>query len=234
MKEIFDRIHPLTSLTELTADRIRDAIITGDLPLGQKLSEQRLADMLGISRSPVHDALAILQAEGLVNILPKRGSFVFTPDFKDVDDICEHRALLETGSVRLAIARDKDGLVAALQKCVDDMDTALRASSAVDYTKCDLRFHETIVEFSGNRSIASAYKRTISPLMALRTHLFTIMNATLDRSLDEHNQVLNACQSGDADMAAQLLENHISHLIEAYRQELSSQSLLDVSIASNN
>ncbi|EEE46560.1 GntR family transcriptional regulator [Roseibium alexandrii] len=224
MKEIFDRIVPAPSLTEVTANRIRDAITTGDLPLGHKLSEQRLADMLGVSRSPVHDALAILQSEGLVNISPKRGSYVFTPDLKEVDNICEHRALLETGSVRRAIARNKDKLVAGLQSCVDEMEEALRVNSSTDYTRGDLRFHETIVRASCNRSIASAYKRTISPLIALRTHLFTIMNANIERSLDEHVELLDACKRGDADLAAALLEDHIGHLIEAYRQELSSQT----------
>jgi DNA-binding GntR family transcriptional regulator len=234
MKDIFDRIVPAPSLTEVTANRIRDAIITGDLPLGHKLSEQRLADMLGVSRSPVHDALAILQSEGLVNISPKRGSFVFTPDLKDVDDICEHRALLEIGSVRLAILRNRTELVAALEACVAEMEAALAANDAAHYTKCDRRFHETIVHFGGNRSIASAYKRTISPLMALRTHLFTTMNANLDRSLEEHVKLLDACKRGDSDLAATLLEDHIGHLIEAYRQELSSQSRLEDSIAANS
>ncbi|WP_417672089.1 GntR family transcriptional regulator [Roseibium sp.] len=223
MKDTLDRINSAPSLTELTADRIRDAIISGDLPLGHKLSEQRLADMLGVSRSPVHDALAILQSEGLVNISPKRGSFVFTPDIKDIDDICEHRALLEIGSVRLAIRRNRKELVVDLEACVGEMEAALAATDAARYTKSDLRFHETIVHYSGNKFIASAYKRTISPLMALRTHLFTAMNATLDRSLEDHRELLDACRNGDPDLAAQLLADHVGHLVEAYRQELLSE-----------
>ena len=84
-----DPIKPPQSLMELTAERIREAIIRGELPLGSKVSEQKLADTLRISRSPVREALALLQIEGLIRVLPKRGSFVFTPDEKTVDDLCD-------------------------------------------------------------------------------------------------------------------------------------------------
>ena len=88
-------LEPIPSLMEATADRIRRAIILGELPLGSKLSEQKLADMLGVSRSPVHNALALLQYEGLVEVQPKVGSFVFTPSLKVAFDLCDHRAVLE-------------------------------------------------------------------------------------------------------------------------------------------
>ena len=76
MEHSLKKISQPISLMETAVGNIREAIISGQLPLGSKLSEQRLADTLGISRSPVRDALAALQSEGLVKISPKRGSFV--------------------------------------------------------------------------------------------------------------------------------------------------------------
>ena len=227
MSNSLKRIDPPFSLMEVTVDRIRDAIIGGELPLGCKLSEQRLADMLGISRSPVRDALAALQVEGLVMVSPKRGSFVFTPDLKAVDEISEHRCILEKASVRKAIANDRPALLKRLTDACEKMAEASRLDDALKYTKGDIDFHNSIIICGGNHSIASSYKRTIGPLMALRTHLFTIMNETMDRSMGEHLAVLEACRSKNVEEAEKLIDVHATHLVDAYRTALSETSLFD-------
>lgn len=220
-------IAPPTSLMEVTVDRIRDAIIAGELPLGCKLSEQRLADMFGISRSPVRDALAALQMEGLVTISPKRGSFVFTPDLKAVDEICEHRCILEKAAVRKAIAINHPGLIKSLTAACKTMTEASQRGNALDYTKGDIDFHNSVIRSGGNHSIISSYKRTIGPLMALRTHLFTIMNETLERSMNEHLALLDACRRKNIEDAERLIDEHAAHLVDAYRTALAETSLFD-------
>lgn len=227
MSNSLNRIEQPVSLMEVTVDRIRDAIIAGDLPLGCKLSEQRLADMLGISRSPVRDALAALQVEGLVTVSPKRGSFVFTPDLKVVDEISEHRCILEKASIRKAIANNHKALLSSLSNACEKMAEASRQSDALKYTKGDIDFHNSIIKSGGNHSIASSYKRTIGPLMALRTHLFTIMNETVDRSMNEHLAIMEACRSRNVEEAERLVDVHANHLVDAYRTALSETSLFD-------
>ncbi len=227
MSKSLNRIEPPASLMEVTVDRIRDAIIAGELPLGCKLSEQRLADLLGISRSPVRDALAALQVEGLVTVYPKRGSFVFTPELQAVDEINEHRCILEKASIRKAIATNHKALLSSLSDACEKMAEASRQGDALQYTKGDIDFHNSIIASGGNHSIASSYKRTIGPLMALRTHLFTIMNETMDRSMDEHLAILDACRSKNIEEAELLVDSHAGHLVDAYRTALSETSLFD-------
>ena len=220
-------MHPIDhpkSLTEVTAAKIRNAIISGELPLGSKLSEQRLADTLGVSRSPVRDALAALQSEGLVRVSPKRGSFVFTPDLRDVDELCEHRAVLETAALRMGINRNHAHLLEQMDRAVRAMDRALAGSDAIGYSTGDRQFHRAIIEGCGNRSLIKAYNHTISPVKALRTHLFTIMDEDTDRSMRQHVAILAACRSGDADLAVTLLEEHIGHLTAAFRIKLSLEA----------
>lgn len=212
------------SLMEVTAGKIRDAIVSGELPLGSKLSEQRLADTLGISRSPVRDALAALQTEGLVNVSPKRGSFVFTPDMRDVEELCEHRAVLEAAAVRMGIERNYNTLIENLQDACAAMQRALQKSNAKGYSTADDQFHTAILEACENRSIIKAYAYTISPAKALRTHLFTIFDENTDRSMTEHLNVLEACCSRDAALAAKHLTEHIGHLATAFRIGQSNQS----------
>lgn len=218
--------HP-KSLMEVTAEKIRFAIVSGELPLGSKLSEQRLADTLGVSRSPVRDALAALQSEGLVMISPKRGSFVFTPDLPVVDELCEHRAILETAALRLGVARNYQGLVEQLEKSCAAMQAALAADDPHGYTLADNQFHNAIIDGAANRSLSKSYNLTISPLKALRTHLFTIMTENTDRSLREHHQVIEAIRVKDVDLAVSDLAEHIGHLAEAFRAKLSSERMGD-------
>lgn len=218
--------HP-KSLMEVTAEKIRFAIVAGELPLGSKLSEQRLADMLGVSRSPVRDALAALQSEGLVRISPKRGSFVFTPDLGVVDELCEHRMILETAALRLGIGRNHEGLMTQMEKSCRAMEAAIDANDPHGYTLADHQFHNAIFEAAANRTLTKSYNLTISPLKALRTHLFTIMTENTDRSLSEHYLVIEATCRKDVDLAVSHLADHIGHLAEAFRAKLSSEQIND-------
>ena len=215
--------HP-KSLMEATAEQIRGAIVAGELPLGSKLSEQRLADVLGVSRSPVRDALAALQSEGLVTISPKRGTFVFTPNLRIVDELCEHRAVLETAALRLGIARNLACLLRNLEAASAEMERALAAQDTRGYTMGDHQFHNAIIMGSKNRSMEKSYNLTISPLKALRTHLFTIMSENTDRSMNEHIAVIEAVRAKDAELAASYLGEHIGHLAEAFRAKLSIET----------
>lgn len=210
-------ISPPKSLMELTAERIRDAIIEGELPLGSKVSEQRLADTLGTSRSPIREALALLQIEGLIRVLPKRGSFVFTPDEKSVNDLCDHRAVLESACLKFAIERNPSGLVGGLKQGIEQMRAAIERADSAAYSAGDMRFHRAIIENSGNTSIAQVYTRTIGPLMAVRTHLFTTFNGHLDRSMSEHAALLDACIDRDIARAQAINTEHVMHLAQAYR-----------------
>lgn len=222
MNKALTTIAPAMSLTEETTDRIRDAILSGELPLGSKLSEQRLADMLGISRSPVRDAFAALQSEGLVNVFAKRGSFVFTPDLKDVNDLCEHRAILEGASLSKAIKSNRALLLSGLKDAVEIMQNAMTQNDPNAFTKGDIEFHNTIISSGGNRSVGLSYRRTTGPLIALRTHLFISMNEKLDRSMGEHLALIKAVEQGQIETAVKLIEEHIFHLSEAYQSALNS------------
>lgn len=211
------RLEPNRSLMEVTADRIRSAIVSGELELGSKLSEQKLADMLGVSRSPVHNALALLQYEGLVVVQPHVGSFVCTPGIKEAFDLCDHRSVLECASLRMALQNDPVGLLKALKEHAQTMTRAMEKNDNTAYTLGDMAFHAAIIDHGGNKSISRAYAHTIGPLMALRTHLFTTMNTHLDRSMAEHIAVIDACQNNDPEHAEAILRTHIGHLVAEYQ-----------------
>ncbi|KFB08422.1 GntR family transcriptional regulator [Nitratireductor basaltis] len=212
------------SLMMQTADRIREAIIRGELKLGSKVSEQRLADVLRVSRSPVREALAVLQMEGLINVLPKRGSFVFTPDLKMVSDLCDHRAVLEAACLRFAIRDHHDVLMKKIRHGLDDMQRAIDAGDNIAYSFGDMTFHKSIVESSGNRSIASAYTRTIGPLMAVRTDIIKSNKAHMDVSMHDHLELAAACAEKDIDRAVDIATRHIMRLPASFVTMLENDS----------
>ncbi|WP_323035046.1 FCD domain-containing protein [Pararhodobacter sp.] len=84
------------------------------------------------------------------------------------------------------------------------------------YTRADMVFHNAIIESGGNRSIGRVYPHTIGPPMALRTTLFTALNALLGRSMDKHTRLIEACRDRGADRAAAIAREHIFHLIEDF------------------
>lgn len=208
------------SLIEETTARIREAILSGELPLGSKLSEQRLADMLGVSRSPVAQALAILKTEGLVEVYPKRGSYVYMPDARDVSELCEYRSILETAALTLSLERQMEALLASLRAALQAMETALRANDLQAYSRHDMAFHLAFLTHCANSRLELAYARTIGLVIGVRTHVFQSGSSHSKRSMAEHHQIFAACEAGDHREACRLLEMHIHRLDEDFTRSM--------------
>ena len=136
----------------------KDAILSRRLGAHDLLTEGELADSVGVSRTPVREALLRLQAEGLVRLLPKRGALILpvTPD--EVADVLETRRLVETYAVRKAITAHVPGLVHLLEEHLDRMRTAMRERAARAYAEADRDFHEAIVAATGNEILTTLYR----------------------------------------------------------------------------
>src|SRR5215212_1645308 len=109
------------SLTDLAHDAIRQLIVGGELAMGAQLSESTLAAQLGISKTPVREALLRLRVDGLIDIQPQRGTFVFRLTPRQVEEICVFREAVEVAAVKLAMQARRADLVKALQANVREM-----------------------------------------------------------------------------------------------------------------
>jgi DNA-binding GntR family transcriptional regulator len=196
------------TLTEQAADEIRARIIRGNFQLGEALSENMLAAELGVSKTPVREALLQLKLEGLVEIQPQRGSFVFQMSAQEVVELSELREILETAAALRALERDSDGVAKALAAIVEQMRTALAAEDFPAYRDLDADFHQTIVDHCGNDFLKESYAGITFRVQALRTRLSTdsALNST---SLDEHRDILDQIRKGDASRLRALLSDHI-------------------------
>jgi DNA-binding GntR family transcriptional regulator len=145
------------------ADRVyqyaKAAILSRRLGAQDLLTEGELAESVGVSRTPVREALLRLQAEGLVRLLPKRGALILPVTADEVADVLETRRLVETHAVRKAItAPATPGVVELLGHHLDRMREAMRARDARGYVEADRDFHDAIVAATGNHILTTLYR----------------------------------------------------------------------------
>jgi DNA-binding GntR family transcriptional regulator len=203
------------SLTEQAADEIRARIVFGDVELGSSLSENMLAAELGVSKTPVREALLQLKSEGLVSIQPQRGSFVFDMSAPEVVQLGDLRETLELAALRLAAGHDRTGLIEALREIIKKMRKALDRNDAVDYRKLDAEFHRAFFDHSGNVYLLASYLGIAFRIQALRSRLSA--DPMLNRSsFTDHEKLLQLVETGKIDAALSLLAKHVGGTTEDY------------------
>jgi DNA-binding GntR family transcriptional regulator len=204
------------SLTAAVTDRLRQAIIDSELPLGSELSEVGLAAKLGVSRTPVREALSLLQLQGMVTIVPQKGSYVFFPTEQDIIDICEYRIVIELRAVSFSIARQRDATLAMLRQAFSLMEAARVRADPVGYSRADTLFHEAFIRNCRNRYLQEGYALAAGPIATLRTHLSAPLAGVQDRSFAEHRQIAEAFEQGDVVSLESTLIRHILGTRESY------------------
>jgi DNA-binding GntR family transcriptional regulator len=213
------------SLTELVVDELRARIIDGRLRLGAALSENALAAELGLSKTPVREALLQLKLERLVEVLPQRGTYVFRLAADQVAPITELREVLELAALRAAMTRNRAALVEALGGITEDMGKALKAGDTVAYQRLDGYYHQAIVDLSGNPYFAEAYGQIGFRIQALRSRLSN--EARLNRlSMKDHREMLRLIKAGDRPSVEALMRAHINNTKQHYLDILEQKDVL--------
>lgn len=217
---VVERILRPRSLTAIVIDQIRELIITDKLALGEQLSENTLAEQLGVSRTPVREAFLRLESEGLVAVRPQRGTFVFQYDATELREILELREVLEAGALRIALGRDSAGLGTALAVQVDAGEHALKLGPAA-YQVVDTAFHETLVRASDNRELMDAYLRIASRVRAIRYRLTRAVEQ-IASSQATHRKIVAAILATDTTAAESLLRHHVYSSYRFFLEQIGS------------
>lgn len=212
------------SLTAMIIDQIRDLIITGELEMGEKLSENSLAARLGVSRTPVREACLKLQTERLVEVRPQRGIFVFTCDVSQIHDLCEMRQVIETASMRLGMKRNPKSLLRNMGEMVVAGRQVIH--SPTDYQPTDHGFHLSIVSASENRELIEAYDGVSGRSRALR-YRYARTQDEVKGSHADHETIYRMLSDGDIEGAVTLLSSHVYgslHNVEKIMEQISDHS----------
>jgi DNA-binding GntR family transcriptional regulator len=225
-KTRFGKFERPKSLAQTVLAHLRSSIVHGDLELGQQLSERQLAEELGVSKTPVREALAELRNEGLVRIYPQRGAFVFTLSAREVAELCEFRSTLESAALRLAIGRNPDAFANALAPIVTDMASAQRRGDQRAYLELDTRYHAIFFQHCDNSYLRECYERNVGKIAALRTHL-AIKPLHTRLSFQEHRQMLETIRNRDIAKTLATLDVHIGRTRETYAAEIEDIAAAD-------
>ena len=198
-----------TSLREQALTALRRAITTGQLPPGTHLVETDLSDALQISRGTLREAMRQLQQEGLISAGARGRLSVRHLDAKEIKDIFDVRAALESlAAGELAARQDRADVVAELRRAVAEMER-WAASNLEDRIEADLKFHRTMCHLTGNETLLHSWSSLEGSIR------MSIMYAGVDRALKNmdvkrHSDIVDAIESGDADKAAATVREHMA------------------------
>ena len=189
-------------------DALREAIVTAELEPGQQVSENEIADKLGVSRTPVREALARLRDDQLVQIVPQLGTFVSRISVSGVDDAQFLREALECSAVRLAAERADKGDVAELDVLIARQESARDAADANAFYILDDQLHSTLCEMSGRPIAWTIVARANGHLNRVRR--LSLADARyIAEMIEEHKAVVEAVGRGEPDAAEDALRHHL-------------------------
>ena len=197
-------------LREVIFDTLREAIITGELKPGERLMEVKLAEKMGVSRTPVREAIRMLELEGLVDMLPRKGAHVAELSAKDIMDVLEVRASMDSLATRLATERITDEEIKELRQIQVQFANYVEKNNLQDSIKKDVEFHELIYRASRNDSIGTDCKQSREQVQRFR--VIYLKDYSSPRNLiKEHEEICDAISARNSDMAQECAQTHINN-----------------------
>jgi DNA-binding GntR family transcriptional regulator len=214
---LIDRVPRASALKDVplyqrVAEHLRERIVAHTMAPGSWIDEQALTGDLGISRTPLREALKVLAAEGLVTMKPRRGAYVTEVSERDLAEVFHLLSLLESDAAAVVAAEATDDQLAELcdlhehlEATVDDRDAFFAANE---------HFHMRLLDIAGNRW-RNQMVADLRKVMKLYRHHSLFKQGRLEASLIEHRKIIAALQSRNAKLAQALMQQHLAHGKEA-------------------
>lgn len=207
-------------LTGQAYSRLKDAITGGEYPSGAALFEIHLAEKLGMSRTPVREALQVLARDGLVEIVPNRGYFVPRLSIEDLRELYELREALEGVAARCATLRVTAVNVEELEQLYEQYEQAQNWEA---WVQIGTEFHSKIISFAGNMRLATILDSLKAQIRMTRQTALRHVEGRRNESILEHRAILNGIRQGDPDEAEQQARAHVRLSYEVLLRSLYSQ-----------
>lgn len=206
-------------LRDVVFNTLRQAILRGELKPGERLMEIQLANKLGVSRTPIREAIRKLELEGLVLMIPRRGAEVAQITEKSLRDVLEVRGALEELAVQLACLRMTPEGVEELKKAAAEFERVLGDEDITVVAEADVAFHDLIYMATDN-------ERLISLLNNFREQMYRYRVEYLKKKefhaklLKEHLEIISAIENGECDRAKEVTSRHIENQVEVVSDTL--------------
>lgn len=219
--------HQENSLSGRVFQSIRDGILNGKYKERDELREVTIGKELGVSRTPVREALRQLELEGLVTIIPNKGAYVTGISEKDVNDIFEIRFLLEGLCARWATENITTEALDQLEEIIllSEFHMKRGSISSEQITELDGRFHLVLYEACQSRILSHVLTDFHKYVLVARKSSM-VSEERARKSIREHKQILRAIRDKDADMAEQLANEHILHVMQNLQKQESEEQVI--------
>ena len=208
-------IAPPKSLTQIAYENLRQSILNGEIRAGELYNEMAIAKQLGISRTPVREALLDLSNKGMITFLPRRGVIVRSLSKEDVEELFELRQVLETHFITKLAATPANYDFSFLEKNIKAQKTAALKKNIPDYLRFNAAFHNAMAELCNNQRMLEIYGAIVDLIRLLALQSLQHPMRMQDRLIPQHEAMLKAIRSGKANQATTLLTNHLNESKQA-------------------
>jgi GntR family transcriptional regulator, rspAB operon transcriptional repressor len=207
-------INDSTTIREKVYSYMRDQILSGEIPPGERLVETKMAAEIGTSRTPIREALHTLEREGLIDAIPRVGYVVRAINDSEVEEICSIRMVIDALAARWAMQKAPKKLIRELQKNMAKAKQLLEKKNFSGFVEVDAAFHEIIAQCSDS-------DRLLELSQTLRRHMLQyraksiFLAETVIKAIDGHNRILAAIEAGDPDAVEQAIKTHLEESKES-------------------
>jgi DNA-binding GntR family transcriptional regulator len=195
---------------------LKDAIAATDLYSHRqdlRLDERQLTQALGVSRTPVREALTLLEQEGFIRTLPRRGIFIVRKSKREIIEMIQMWAALESMSARLATLHASDASIGNLRHLFDEFKNSSPAEHIGEYSDANIAFHQMIIRLGGSQIIEDATKNLFIHVRAIRKATIS-QNDRAARSIVDHLRIIEALEQRDTELAERLTRQHTLDLAD--------------------
>lgn len=224
MKDISLKMDEYLPLRDVVFNTLRNAILTGELSPGERLMEIKLADKLGVSRTPIREAIRKLELEGLVVNTPRKGAEVANISAEDLRDVLEVRRSLEVLAIRLACDKMTEETLELLHENIDAFKHSINAKATSDIASVDVSFHDIIYKSTGNNRLIQILNNISEQMYRYRFEYIKNKEAW-NRLVEEHMNIYEAIKNRDKDLAVKSILLHIDNQERDIRKKMGFDKL---------
>jgi DNA-binding GntR family transcriptional regulator len=207
---------PAPSAAQRVYDHVKQGILDGTYGGGDLLTEGRVSEQVGVSRTPVREALLRLETEGLVRLYPKKGALVVPVSAKEAEDVLEARALVEGYAAPRAWPH-REHLAGELTVLVESMRAHRRDGDVVAFNRADRAFHERIVAAAGNDVLTRLYRSLRERQLCISSAVMRVSSERMDHALDDHQRLVDLLRADDPDAFVALTDAHLQRALDHTR-----------------
>jgi DNA-binding GntR family transcriptional regulator len=198
------------SLRDQAYAAIKQAIVDADIyshPEELRLDERKLSQSLGVSRTPIREAMSLLEQEGFLRTIPRRGIFIVRKTKKQIVEIIEMWAAIESMAARLATLNASDKDIASLRTMFDEFRNSMPAEHINEYSDANIAFHQAIIGLSGSHLMGKTIDNLFIHMRAIR-RLTISQKDRATRSIADHMRIIEALEKRDTELAERLVRQH--------------------------